>query len=1167
MPSEGNKAMLHGMWQMAALAAALLAGSATTGPPNGSFELGATEPTGWVLEGTGSRGGEPGSRWASVTGSGADSGYWRTQEFRFAPNAAYRLTFRVAAAPGTTGGAVIAGPSFCNRDFRPEPGWHERSFVFISPGPDPVRDAYLRLGQWHVVGEVRFDDVSLSVTRPIHSRYGTLELGEGETVEGNGYSFQAPLSGEGTNFSRPLASFTAGFNTNRWTFGPGQRVVYRHAIGGVHQQAASVRLNCNYHTAGSGAVEASADGRTWVQLGRFDSVGSVEAELPPRMFPAGALYVRIRSVDGSFQVDSYAYEATLARNLGELVGATAYPDIMQEAQDVRVELLSAPAPAGQGERTCRVRLKNLVGTERRLELVSRVSAEGSAALEARANVSLGPRAEAVAAVPCALSRPGTNNVQVELREGGRLLYRAGMDLRVPPLYDSSYGHALPSREPVRLWWCESARKVSRTRAVPEAMGRAVELSAARNEYEAVQLVLRPERDLADVRVSVSDLAGPGSAALAARHITVRQVAYVKVTRPTDAAGCRGHWPDPLPPWQDGQRLEAGFNYPLWVTVHVPEGQPAGDYEGNITVEAAGWQGSVPLRLRVYDFTLPRQAHLQTAFGLSTGLIRRFHNLGTTEELRQVLDLYWRDFAAHRISPYTPAPLDPIRVELPGAAWEGGVCDTADPRSGTRCLKVADSSETASVSAQTAEPVPIDPRAPYRLRWWVKTLRPGQPYLVSLQQYDADGQWIPNFNVDCPRIGTGEWQREEQLIPAARFSPRARAVRVALRPAPWSEAGEATGTAWFDDLSLARAEGGPNLLPSPGFEPNEEEFTAKLDFSSFDRQCEKCLDGLGFNSLMIRLRGMPGGTFHARRKGRLGPYEQGSPEYERLMASQGRQIVEHLRARGWLSKAYVYWFDEPEPKDYPFVIEGMELLKRAVPGLTRMLTEQPEPALFGHVDLWCPTVGKVAPQAIAERKAQGERFWWYLCTGPKAPYIGLFIDRPAVDLRVWAWLSRKWGVEGHLVWSSNYWTSSAAYPPPDVQNPWQDPMSYVSGYSYRPGQIGYWGNGDGRFLYPPNRDVKHDRKKYLCGPVDSIRWEMLRDGTEDYEYFWLLDDLIRRGERAGLRRELIEQARAVVAVPDAVIVDDHTYSKEPGPLLEHRAKLAAAIERLSRALGD
>jgi hypothetical protein len=316
--------------------------------------------------------------------------------------------------------------------------------------------------------------------------------------------------------------------------------------------------------------------------------------------------------------------------------------------------------------------------------------------------------------------------------------------------------------------------------------------------------------------------------------------------------------------------------------------------------------------------------------------------------------------------------------------------------------------------------------------------------------------------------------------------------------------------------------------------------------------------------MIGLKGMGGGTFFSRLPGRLGGFVQGTPEYEQLMASQGRQLVEHLKAKGWLDRAYVYWFDEPDPKDYAFVIDGMQLIKRAAPGLTRMLTEQPEPALFGHVDLWCPVVSAVKAEAIAERRKAGDRFWWYLCCGPHAPYIGLFIDHPAVDLRVWAWLSRKWGVEGQLVWTSNYWTSPAAFPDPDIQNPWTDPMSYCSGYDFTAGKIGYWGNGDGRFLYPPNRDPKTDKAKHLGGPVNSIRWEMLREGIEDYELFALLDTLIAKAKASGKAADLLPEAERLALVPDDVIKDDMTYSKDPQPLLAHRHNVAEMVEKLAAA---
>jgi hypothetical protein len=107
----------------------------------------------------------------------------------------------------------------------------------------------------------------------------------------------------------------------------------------------------------------------------------------------------------------------------------------------------------------------------------------------------------------------------------------------------------------------------------------------------------------------------------------------------------------------------------------------------------------------------------------------------------------------------------------------------------------------------------------------------------------------------------------------------------------------------------------------------------------------------------------------------------------------RQLQEHLRQRGWLRKAYIYWYDEPEEADYPFVRRVNEQIKRAAPDLTVMLTEQPEPPLIGAVDLWCPLTAFVPLHAIAERRKAGEEVWWYVCTGPRAPYVGLFIDHP------------------------------------------------------------------------------------------------------------------------------------------------------------------------------
>jgi hypothetical protein len=123
------------------------------------------------------------------------------------------------------------------------------------------------------------------------------------------------------------------------------------------------------------------------------------------------------------------------------------------------------------------------------------------------------------------------------------------------------------------------------------------------------------------------------------------------------------------------------------------------------------------------------------------------------------------------------------------------------------------------------------------------------------------------------------------------------------------------------------------------------------------------------------------------------------------------------------------------------------------------------------------------------------------------------------------------------------------------------MSYKSGYGEKPGEIGYWGNGDGRFLYPPRREPTAGQPPCLDAPINSLRWENLRDGMEDYEYFWLLQqglqhELAWRGET-----DLVKQARELLRVPDEVSRDLTHFTTDPRPMLDHRDRVARMIERL------
>jgi len=311
-------------------------------------------------------------------------------------------------------------------------------------------------------------------------------------------------------------------------------------------------------------------------------------------------------------------------------------------------------------------------------------------------------------------------------------------------------------------------------------------------------------------------------------------------------------------------------------------------------------------------------------------------------------------------------------------------------------------------------------------------------------------------------------------------------------------------------------------------------------------------------------GLGGGTFHEIDPPSLLGFREDDPEYPLLMASYGSQLEAHLRERGWLDKAFVYWFDEPSPDQYPFVMNGFAKLKRYAPGLTRMLTEQVEPGLVGGPNLWCPISNEFQPDRAAERQALGEKFWWYVCTGPKAPYAGLFIDHPAPEMRIWVWQTWQRGINGLLVWQINYWTSSAAYPDRGrPQNPYEDPMSWTSGYSTPAGKRLPWGNGDGRFLYPPLAAASaNPPAPVLAGPVDSIRWEHLRDGIEDYEYLCLLRQRLEQHKRRLSAADLAAFAK-LLEVPETITRTLTQFAPDGAPIEAHRRAVGRALEKLGR----
>jgi hypothetical protein len=722
-----------------------------------------------------------------------------------------------------------------------------------------------------------------------------------------------------------------------------------------------------------------------------------------------------------------------------------------------------------------------------------------------------------------------------------------------------YATWIRNQGPVRVWHSPTEHKVRRdTYPSAEApMEEAVTLEAARGESEPAQIVLLPDRDDQLTAASVSELSGPAGAVIPAAAVTVREVGYVQIIYPTDSASFTGWMPDPLPLLGTPLSLAAGVQQPLWLTVRVPAEAVAGDYSGTLrlTFGTAAPVG-IPLALRVWDFALTQEHHLRTAYGMSLDQIDRYHHLNSDSSLRrQVFQLYLQDFAAHRISPYDILGDDQIEISFPDANWPlaSVVTDPEHPAGGNHVLEVRDDRTDAAIGIQSSRAIPVLKGTRYSLGWKART-ETRRDYAVAVNQYKVNGDWISGHNIDTVRAGTGSWTQDSVVITAAQLTAETAFVRITLFACPWTLAGELTGTTWFDDISFSAEGSSFNLVSNPAFELKPDQVDLAADFTHADPAFSYALDTLGIDSFRLPLPFFAWGDTTGHHGGSILGYSWDTPEFENIYGKLLRTVDDHLAQRGWLDRAYTYWYDEPGLAEYPFVIQGMDLIHRSDPRLKRLLTEQFSPDLAGRVDIWTPIFDMFDASWAGLRQALGEQVWWYVCTGPKAPYPNNFIDHPGIEHRIRFWMAWKYGVQGDLYWDTTYWTNDDVFPPPHLQDPWNDPMSY--NYS---GSVGMWGNGDGRLLYPPRS--WSDGQTRVEGPTPSIRWELIREGIEDYEYLWMLRDAADRLDAIGGEKDLVSGARELLSLPEPLFSSLTSYTDDPTLLQSHRRQVARMLERI------
>jgi hypothetical protein len=286
-----------------------------------------------------------------------------------------------------------------------------------------------------------------------------------------------------------------------------------------------------------------------------------------------------------------------------------------------------------------------------------------------------------------------------------------------------------------------------------------------------------------------------------------------------------------------------------------------------------------------------------------------------------------------------------------------------------------------------------------------------------------------------------------------------------------------------------------------------------------------------------------------------------PEMKKRILDTLADYVPRLEAAGLKDLAYIYGFDEVTQEQFAALQDIFGEIKKRFPGIPLMTTASDFTlgrlsGLDPYVDIWVPTTQAFSFTDGERGKAweRGRQVWWYTCVGPVHPFANLFIEYTAAEQRLlMGCMAKKFDSGGFLYYSSSLWC--------DVRekrkdgkvvefefHPWPAPVNRGP-LTNCDGKTWVNNNGDGMLFYPGPE-----------GPLASIRLKAMRDGLEDYEYLWLLQQAVHEAEagRRRVSRAWLRRARAALEVDVNLVRSLTEYSVDGSDALAVRRELARLL---------
>ena len=212
------------------------------------------------------------------------------------------------------------------------------------------------------------------------------------------------------------------------------------------------------------------------------------------------------------------------------------------------------------------------------------------------------------------------------------------------------------------------------------------------------------------------------------------------------------------------------------------------------------------------------------------------------------------------------------------------------------------------------------------------------------------------------------------------------------------------------------------------------------------------------------------------KGRVLALSRESYEYVTALLTAWHDF---LKEHGWYEHTIQHVGDEPHElaaAEYR-ILSG--IVRKYMPGV-KLIDAIETYELEGSMDIWVPKNDYYQKNRTEMERLRrlGDEVWFYTCCKPGGHFCNRLLDMPLIRTRMLFWGNFKYDLTGYLHWGLNHWNI-------EKQNPYEDTCPQSSPTTW-------WPSGDTHIVYPLSGGV-----------IGSMRAEMTRGGTEDYELLKLL----------------------------------------------------------------